>query len=163
MKYVVNEEGEVLNEIEDEGNVVILRAGDRVIRGDSIHSYRSRIANASKMDYRFIKINDRHIYSASRGVPLFTALLSFINYEDNLLMFSNGKSINASNLSRYTKMSYSTCRRQLDTLVERDVIKKVRSNNKILYYFNPYIAIRGKYISNNTLSMFRESEYREDK
>lgn len=163
MKYIVNEEGEVLNEISEKGRIVVIDDGDRILKKNSILSYRRKKDNTSKVDYGFIKLNERYIREAGRDCSIFLTLLENLSYGDNLLMFPNGRYLNATKVASLSGVSYATCRRQINILLERDVIHKVKVGKQTLYYFNPYIATKGKYIDNDTLEMFKNSKYREVK
>lgn len=159
--YIVDENGEVVKELNEGIRLVEVNNGDRIVRSTSIKSYKDRQVETKKVDSPFIKLNTRWIDEAFDKCPLFGFLLRYICYEDNMLLFSNGKPINAANLSRVTPLSYSTCRRQLDMLLKRDILKKVRTNGKYIYYLNPFIAMCGKRMSIETINMFNGSKYKE--
>lgn len=159
--YVVNEEGEVINELKEGTRYIEVNNGDRVIRANSIKSYKEKKESTTKIDFPFIKVNVKWVGEVSDRCALFGFLLKYITFIDNMLIFSNGTPLNTANISRASGLSYSTCCRQIEMLVKRDVIRKKRVNNRYILFFNPFVAMRGKWISNDTINLFSDSKYRE--
>ena len=159
--YLVNEEGEVVRELNEDTRLVEVGSGDRVVRSNSITSYKNKTSTTRKVEFPFVKVNVKWVGDIGYDYPLFCTLLKYLHYEDNMLVFPNGKPINVANLSRDSGKSYITCYRQMMSLIKLDVVKKVKTGNRYIYYLNPYLALCSKRVLITTLDMFKGSKYKE--
>ena len=61
-KYIVNDDGEVVDVINDNDVVVMMSAGDRIIRKTSIDYFK----DTKEIKKRFVKVNDQAINLLSK-------------------------------------------------------------------------------------------------
>ena len=170
--YVVDKDGEVISELYGDttnirelgGNsrLIVANEGDRLLKRNSLVAYNKKKSKTGGVKIDFAKVNRRYIGRITMLYPLIMVLVGYINYEDNVLSYSNGKIVTPTNLSRVTGISISTCKRQFRGLVELGIIKRVRLDRKYVYAFDPYVANCSKDISLETLELFKASGYRED-
>ena len=164
--YLVDKNGEVVDEVLAEvgkkGRLIYAEEGDRLVKNSSRLAY-NRKKKCGRVDIDFAKVNRRYMDKITWKYPLVMTLVKYINHIDNILMYSNGKTLNPTNLSRVTGISLSTCKRQFKSLIELGIVKRTKIRNKFVYVFDPYLASCSKDIDIETLDLFYGSEYREVK
>jgi len=171
--YIVNKDGEVISEVSgdtskireigDSSRIIIAEDGDRLIKRNTQIAYDEKKNNRTEVKINFSKINRKYMDKISWKYPLVITLTKYISYFSNILAYSNGKLLNPTNLSRVTGISLSTCKRQFKSLMELGIVKRIKLGGKYAYVFDPYLANCSKDINNDTLDMFKMSEYREEK
>lgn len=76
-----------------------------------------------------------------RGLLLY--LIKYIPYGNNYLRHKNGKEITADELAINSSLSKPTFLKTIKSLEDKNIIKKIRYKNKIKYFVNPSIVLRG--------------------
>lgn len=157
--YLVDENGVVLQEIEDRNKLISLEFGDRIIRRGTVNY----LQDSTDIKYHFIKINPRIFDEYCKKYSILPCLVTKIGYMDNICSYDNGKIIQLKDLPKVCEVSQSTIKRQLKGLIADDVIHKVpyKKNQKCLM-INPYLAMRGKRIYLSTYNEFKLSALRSE-
>ena len=92
MKYLVDEYGEILEEIRDGERYAVLDVGDMILRRNSLRSYKEKTANI-KIDYPYIKLNTSIAFEYFKKYSLLSYLCCHVGYMDNVCRYDNGKII----------------------------------------------------------------------
>lgn len=157
--YIVNENGEVLQEIDDINKLVSLDDGDRILRRGTIEY----LKDTTVVKYHFIKINPKIFDKYCKKYSILPYLICHVGYMDNVCSYENGKIIQIKDLPKICGVSEITIKRQLKGLIEDDVVHKVpyKKNQKCLM-INPWLCCRGKRIYLSTYEEFKLSVLRND-
>ncbi len=157
--YLADENGVVIQELDNIDRVVCLDDGDRILR-KGVLEY---LKDTADIKYHFIKINPKIFDKYCKKYSILPYLTCHIGYMDNICCYDNGKIIRLKDLSKVCEVSETTIKRQLKGLIADDIIHKVpyKKNQKCLM-INPYLAMRGKRIYLSTYNEFRLSALRNE-
>lgn len=152
--YLADENGVVIQELDNIDRVVCLDDGDRILR-KGVLEY---LKDTADIKYHFIKINPKIFDKYCKKYSILPYLTCHIGYMDNICCYDNGKIIRLKDLSKVCEVSETTIKRQLKGLIADDIIHKVpyKKNQKCLM-INPYLAMRGKRIYLSTYNEFKLS------
>ena len=152
--YLADENGVVIQELDNIDRVVCLDDGDRILR-KGVLEY---LKDTADIKYHFIKINPKIFDKYCKKYSILPYLTCHIGYMDNICCYDNGKIIRLKDLSKVCEVSETTIKRQLKGLIADDIIHKVpyKKNQKCLM-INPYFAMRGKRIYLSTFNEFKLS------
>lgn len=152
--YLADENGVVIQELDNIDRVVCLDDGDRILR-KGVLEY---LKDTADIKYHFIKINPKIFDKYCKKYSILPYLTCHIGYMDNICCYDNGKIIRLKDLSKVCEVSETTIKRQLKGLIADDIIHKVpyKKNQKCLM-INPYFAMRGKRIYLSTYNEFKLS------
>lgn len=157
--YLVDNDGEVLQVIDNPERYICLEEGDKVIR-KGVLTY---LTETTDIKYHFIKINPKIFDKYCKKYSILPYLTCHIGYMDNICCYENGKVIQLKDLPKVCEVSETTIKRQLKGLIADDIIHKVpyKKNQKCLM-MNPYFAMRGKRIYLSTYNEFKLSHLRSE-
>lgn len=157
--YLVDNDGEVLQVIDNPERYICLEEGDKVIR-KGVLTY---LTETTDIKYHFIKINPKIFDKYCKKYSILPYLTCHIGYMDNICCYDNGKIIRLKDLSKVCEVSETTIKRQLKGLIADDIIHKVpyKKNQKCLM-INPYFAMRGKRIYLSTYNEFKLSHLKSE-
>ncbi len=153
--FLVDENGEVINEVPRGKMFTYLDEGDRVFRRDRI----DEIDRMSPVNMRFGKINLTDAAIIGHKYPIFLDLMKYVQYGTGKLVFRNGLPVSRDSFPRICNVSSHTIDRQLKGLMKDDVIKAVRNGKNKIYYMNPYILHLGQKIRNALVDLFKDTFY----
>ena len=158
--YLVNEEGEIINEIDtkDGDRIIVDRKKDR----DNKIRTKEYLAETERLDYSFTKLNTKNIEKVANITPEIFKLLPYIGYLDNILKFNNGILLNMGHVEKIVGSSKEYVRKTIIKMEENDLIRKHGRGNKAFFVINPWICHKGKRVSRLTLEEFKDSEWRGD-
>lgn len=148
MRYIVNENGVIIDELQE---------GDRIVRSSSIKALNGKERIVYK-NFCILNISEyKAIMSEISGTArsVLAQLIPYVQYSSCLLAFSNGKPINGKHLCGITGLSRNTVEKGILELVEKNVLYKRKNLRKVQYYINPYIVHRGQLVNRTLRSMFR--------
>lgn len=152
VQYIVNEEGEVVDEVSSDETIVKLRPGDRVYR-KSTENKKDKMVS---IKFPFIKLNLDAAWELTK-YRLSFLLMCYIEYQTGRLVFKNGMPINRKNLAKACGVSQVTINRKLPILIEHEIVKVVKDGRDDVFFFNPFIAHIGKQVTNSLYEMFKDS------
>ena len=159
MNYLVDENGEVLQVIDNPNKYVCLDDGDKVIR-KGVLTY---LSETTDIKYHFIKINPKIFDKYCAKYSILPYLVCHVGYMDNICCYENGKIIQLKDLPKLCEVSEVTIKRQLKGLIEDDIIHKVPyKKNKKCIMINPWLCCRGKRIYLSTYNEFKLSSLRNE-
>ena len=158
--YVVNANGEVLDEIEGKNRYVKLSEGDKVLRKNALNY----LTDSISIKYSFIKVNPVAYSRIATKCPIVNKLILYLSYMDNILTYKNGRIIKLKDIHKVCDVSESTAKRQMKILFDEDVIHKVKDGEEKCTYlvFNPWVAYIGKRIYLSLYNEFKYSSWKEE-
>lgn len=157
--FLADENGVILQEIDNIDRVVCLDDGDRILR-KGVLEY---LKDTTDIKYHFIKINPKIFDKYCKKYSILPYLTCHIGYMDNICCYDNGKIIRLKDLSKVCEVSETTIKRQLKGLIADDIIHKVpyKKNQKCLM-MNPWLCCRGKRIYLSTYNEFKLSHLKSE-
>lgn len=154
-KYIADEDGMIIEEIQDDETIVKIGRGDRVIRKKSIDYFE----DTKEIKKRFTKVNDQATNMLSKYGKYICLLLKYVGYMDGILRFNNGIYLSNKSISKIFGITERNTVKILDDLIKEDVIHKHKEKNKNYYTFNPWVASKGKRVSINLYNEFKMTEW----
>lgn len=154
-KYIVNEDGVIINTISDDEAVIKIGNGDRVVRKKSLEYFE----DTKELKKRFIKVNDQALSMLHTYGKYICCLLKYVGYLDGVLKFNNGIYLSNRTISKIFNVNERNTVKILNDLVQEDVIHKHKIKNKNYYTFNPWIASRGKRVAIELYNEFKMTEW----
>lgn len=149
--FIVNESGDILQEVGTDY--------DRLINNTIIIKPSVEYKEVIKLDYPYVKVNvdvTKTLYDECQQAFLFFDLLE---YKTNFLMYSNGKYVNQTGFAKYAGISREYASVIFNKCKKLDIIKPVKVSRRIVYMFNPYIAMRGSYIYKELMEHFKDTKW----
>lgn len=154
-KYIVNEDGTIVDEISENDIIVKMNHGDRILRKKSIDYFQ----DTKEIKKRFVKVNDQATNMLSKYGKYICLLLKYVGYKDGILRFNNGIYLSNKSISKIFGINERNTIRVLDDLIKEDVIHKHKEKNRNYYTFNPWVASKGKRISIDLYNEFKMTEW----
>lgn len=154
MLYIVTEDGEVVDEVSSDETVAKLRVGDRVYRRDPEKEKKRLVV----IKMPFIKVNTEALSIVGKN-HLVLKMMQYIEYQTGRLVFPNGVTINRKNLAKACNVSLITINRNLPKIIEQDIVKIVKGGRDDVFFFNPFIAHFGKFVTCSLYEMFKDSQW----
>lgn len=157
--FLADENGVILQKLENIDRVICLDDGDRILRKGTLEY----LNDTTDIKYHFIKINPKIFDKYCKKYSILPYLTCHIGYMDNICCYDNGKIIRLKDLSKVCEVSETTIKRQLKGLIADDIIHKVpyKKNQKCLM-MNPWLCCRGKRIYLSTYNEFKLSALRNE-
>ena len=152
-KYLINENGEVLEVIKDYERYTKLESGDLILRKNALKFLDKTI----EIKYDFVKLNYNIFSKYCKKYSILPTLVSTVGYGDNICEHKNGKKININQLIKICNVSKSTLTRQIKGMIEDDLIHKIKNGHSYNIMVNPYLCIKGKRLEINTYNQFKSS------
>ena len=147
--FVVNEKGEILREL---GSRYVILNGKQI-------DYSKEL---KKLNIPFVKLNPYAYEVLEDYTKYISKLLKTLEYQTNILKFSNGRTINKRrHFDQIFGVGSTTCKKILKYLEEEDVIHKCYDKGIKFYVFNPYIAQYSDKVSKDLIKEFRTSKWRD--
>lgn len=85
--------------------------------------------------------------------------LTSVRYGSGLIAYGNYKPVNITWIENELHMSHKTVCRTIERLLDFRIISKSYSGKESIYFFNPFIYSKGRYINKTLFEMFRKSEW----
>ena len=155
MMYIVDEHGEVLDEVSNNETYVKLNEGDRVLRKDFIEKINKR----RKINMRFAKVNPLVNGDISRKYSIFPYLTRYVGYMNGVLRYRNGKLVKRDDIGELCRVSNITAIRQLRGMIRDEILKTVKTDEGVAYIMNPFIVHLGTDVNDSLYEMFENSIY----
>lgn len=158
--YLVDKDGEIINEIDPKSSRVVVESLDKIKRGGVPLS---KIENSKRIKYRFAKVNMATIVDVKKVAPFFIELIPCISYFDNILRFDNGVKINSTNIGliygeKNTSRQYGN--RLIKKLVDEDIVHKYGVGKNSYLVVNPWICYCGKTIQIDVAEEFESTKWK---
>ncbi len=157
MQYIVDETGEVLEQIEEGKFATVLGPSDRIIRGATIEYLKGTVF----INLKFYKVSISAMTKLSKYASEIWDLMPYVDYTTGILTYHNGKIIRPRGLSTILKRKRRSGSNIIKTLIDLDVIHKHREGRTFFFTFNPYIAMKGKRVTKDLYEEFKDTIYRE--
>ena len=156
--YIVDDEGQIVSDLgEDIDNAVFTRLdpNDVVIkRGTGVG-----LEETKEVELDFAKINYKAGMELYQRCPQALMILPFINFTDNVLKYSNGTLVSATNFAKHTGYNKDYVVQVFKKLRDNRVIELTRFDGKIAYVVNPYVFFKGKKMTVSTLNKFENTDW----
>lgn len=158
--YLVDKDGEIINEIDPKSSRVVVESLDKIKRGGVPLS---KIENSKRIKFRFAKVNMANIVDVKKTTPFFIELIPYISYFDNILRFDNGVKINSTNIGliygeKNTSRQYGN--RLIKKLVDEDIVHKYGVGKSSYLVVNPWICYCGKTIQIDVAQEFENTKWK---
>lgn len=158
--YLVDKDGEIINEIDPKSSRVVVESLDKIKRGGVPLS---KIENSKRIKFRFAKVNMANIVDVKKVTPFFIELIPYISYFDNILRFDNGVKINSTNIGliygeKNTSRQYGN--RLIKKLVDEDIVHKYGVGKSSYLVVNPWICYCGKTIQIDVAQEFENTKWK---
>ena len=149
--FIVNESGDILQEV---GTDYDRLANNTIIIKPKV-PYRETV----KLDYPYVKFNIGLPNSFYKDFTQVLMFLPYLEYKTNFLMFPNGKYINQTAFAKETGYSRVYISKLFNKFKKEQIIAPVKLNRRIVYMFNPYIAMMGSYIYKDLMQYFKDNKW----
>ena len=158
--YLVDKDGEIINEIDPKKDRVVVQSL-KDIKRDGVPL--SKIENSKRIKYRFAKVNMANIVDVKKVAPFFIELIPCISYFDNILRFDNGVKINSTNIGliygeKNTSRQYGN--RLIKKLVDEDIVHKYGVGKNSYLVVNPWICYCGKTVQIDVAQEFENTKWK---
>ena len=158
--YLVDKDGEIINEIDPKSSRVVVESLDKIKRGGVPLS---KIENSKRIKFRFAKVNMANIVDVKKVAPFFIELIPCISYFDNILRFDNGVKINSTNIGliygeKNASRQYGN--RLIKKLVDEDIVHKYGVGKSSYLVVNPRICYCGKTIQIDVAQEFENTKWK---
>lgn len=91
-------------------------------------------------------------------------MVTLVRPSSGLIAYGNYRPVTLDWLAEELGISDKTVKRTICRLIELGIVCEAHTQKGILYFFNPYIYQKGRYINKTLFEMFKKSEWaREDK
>ncbi len=156
--YIVNDAGDVIQDLGeniDNATFTRLDPNDIVIKkGIGIGQEETKEV---KLD--FAKINFKAGMEFYKKCPQILMILPYINYEDNILKYSNGTLVTATNFAKHTGYNKNYIAEVFKKLRANRIVEMIKINGKYTYVVNPYVVMRGKEMIVSTIDRFKGTDW----
>lgn len=156
--FIVNAGGEIVQDLgENIDNAVFTRLdpNDVVIkRGTGVG-----LEETKEVELDFAKINYKAGLEFYKKCPQILMIMPFINFTDNILKYSNGTVVTATNFAKHTGYNKDYIVQVFRKLRENRIIELIKVNGKIAYAVNPYVVFKGKRITVSTIDKFKNTDW----
>jgi len=154
-RSVINEDGEIIDEIRD---------GDRILRKESIESFRNLKYIEVQKNESFVKIYTKCLFDMGndlngRESSMIYYLLQFLKFDDCILVHSNGKLLTRDFIIRDLNQSESTIDRAISGLIKLGIVIKYKFLDDYGYIINPYVFLKGTKIRTDIAKLFQETKW----
>lgn len=157
MRYVVTENGEVLETLEDNENYIKTQKGDRVVRSSSLEWLEDTIP----VKIKFIKLNPATCEELAKyGSELF-CLFKYVHFQTGILVFSNGNKVRPKHLAGILHKKRRSGSRVIAELIEQDILHKHKEGTTYYYTMNPWVCLKGRRVSKSLYEEFMKTKYRD--
>ena len=161
IKYgLINENGETVG---------FVYHGDRIVKGKSPNEDAKefiefkRYIHHNKFCINSIQqLTNENLSGAEYKV--FWFLSEHVRYDNNKVTFDNGEALTVDNISvpslSNNVLGKSAIYNALRKLIKKEIVFKVNgTDNNIEYFLNPYVIMKGNYVSKQSKSMFEKSKW----
>lgn len=156
--YIVNGDGEIVQDLgENIDNAIFTRLDEN----DIVIKKGTGIGKEETKEVRldFAKINYKAGMEFYKRCPQILMILPFINYEDNILKYSNGTLVTASNFAKHTGYNKDYIVQVFKKLKDNKIIEMTKIDGKYVYAVNPYVVMKGKKMIVSTLDKFKDTDW----
>jgi len=85
--------------------------------------------------------------------------LTLVRFGSGLIAYANYKPVNINTLGTELHLTHKTVVNTMQRLLDFRIISQSYSGKETLYFFNPYIYQKGRYINKTLFEMFKKSEW----
>lgn len=83
------------------------------------------------------------------------SVVTYIGYNDCCIKHDDGKTMDASDLARITKMGKSLLYATIESLRQKDIVYKGKNSGGMQYFVNPWLFSKGNKIDSVLRTMFK--------
>ena len=149
--FIVNESGDILQEVGTDY--------DRLANNTIIIRPKAPYRETVKLDYQYVKLNINLPMEFYKDYSQCLLFLPYLEYKTNFLMFPNGRYINQTGFAKETGYSRVYISQIFNKFKKAQIIAPVKLGRRIVYMFNPYIALMGSYIYADLLENFKDNQW----
>lgn len=132
-----------------------VRAGDRIVRKESINYLKNRESSVEIRKRRFVRLDEEEGKLVAKELSAYERAVLFqlqyyVSYESGLIKHANGREIGFADIVELTGLARKTVADAIEELIKKDILYKGKNSKKTQYFLNPWIASKG-IIENATL------------
>jgi DNA-binding MarR family transcriptional regulator len=140
----------------------VMYQGDRIRRDEQDEYTRNKTLLNPKED--FIKVFVKSILKLSTMLTnpeawFLTYLLRYLNYTSGVLKKDNGSCITMDDIMDESGLKPSYTYKIIKSLCDKGVIAKCKTEGQIYFAMNPYIFMKGRYVSNTLIDIFKNTQW----
>jgi len=140
----------------------VMYQGDRIRRDEQDEYTRNKTQLNPKED--FIKVFVKSILKLSTMLTnpeawFLTYLLRYLNYTSGVLKKDNGSCITMDDIMDESGLKPSYTYKIIKSLCDKGVIAKCKTEGQIYFAMNPYIFMKGRYVSNTLIDIFKHTQW----
>lgn len=147
------ESGELIN---------VMYQGDKIRREEQDDYVKNKTQLNPKED--FIKVFVKSILKLSTMLTnpeawFLTYLLRYLNYTSGVLKKDDGSCITMDDIMDECDLKPSYTYKMIKSLCDKGVIAKCKTEGQIYFAMNPYIFMKGRYVSNTLIDIFKNTQW----
>ena len=156
--YIVNGDGEI---VQDLGVNIENAIFTRLDENDIVIKKGTGIGKEETKEVRldFAKINYKAGMEFYKRCPQILMILPYINYEDNILKYSNGALVTANNFAKHTGYNKDYIVQVFKKLKDNKILEMAKVDGRYVYAVNPYVVMKGKKMIVSTLDKFKDTDW----
>lgn len=155
----------------DTGDLInVMYQGDKIRREEQDEYVQNKTQLNSKEE--FIKVFVKPLLKLSTMLTnseawFVTYLLRYLNYTSGVLKKDDGSCITIEDIMDECDLKPSNTYNLLRSLCLKEVIAKCKTGDQIYFAMNPFIFMKGRYVSNTLVDIFKQTKwvqiFKEDK
>lgn len=163
-KYLINEDGVILNTIK-EGDKV------KIVRKETLDFIKSEddLIEINKGE-PFIKIYPNVIDSllnedlSSADYKIIFICMKYLRYDSGAVMYeNNGNFLSQKDIIALTKLGKKTVYNSIEKLVSKKILHKGVTGKEYQLFMNPFIFMKGTKVNKTLYAMFKKSKWNKNK
>lgn len=140
----------------------VMYQGDRIRREEQDNYTKNKTQLNPKED--FIKVFVKSILKLSTMLTnpeawFLTYLLKYLNYTSGVLKKNDGYCVTMDDIMDECGLKPSYTYKILKSLCDKGVIAKCKTEGQIYFVMNPYIFMKGRYVSNTLIDIFKNTQW----
>lgn len=147
----------------DSGDLInVMYSGDRIRREEQDEFTANKTLLNPKEE--FIKVFVKPLLKLSTMLSnpeawFVTYLLKYLNYTSGVLKREDGSCVTMDDIMDESGLKPSYTYGLIKSLCDKGVIAKCKTEGKIYFAMNPYIFMKGRYISNTLIDIFKNTQW----
>ena len=140
----------------------VMYQGDRIRRDEQDEYTRNKTQLNPKED--FIKVFVKPLLKLSIMLTnpeawFVTYLLRYLNYTSGVLKKDDGSCVTMDDIMDESGLKPSYTYKIIKSLCDKGVIAKCKTEGQIYFAMNPYIFMKGRYVSNTLIDIFKNTQW----
>ncbi len=134
----------------------------KITRKESKESFANIVQLNKKEDFIKVYLKPMMLLSHELSSPECTILfysLQYVDFTTGMLMENKNQPLRRSTMAKETLQTERTIDRIMNSLVDHEVLVKIRCGKNVSFLVNPFIFMRGKMCNKTLVGMFARTKY----